>query len=72
MNAHIYRRMEIAFWDFTIHTLTQNMRVRRLVQQAARAYQQSGIQMAVPYLAVSAAVGLICGSVLFIVTALIW
>ncbi len=72
MNAHIYRRMEIAFWDFTIQTLTQNTRVRRLVQQVARAYLQSGIKTVLPYLAVSAAAGLICGSILFFITALVW
>lgn len=72
MNAHIYRRMEIAFWDFTIQTLTQNMRVRRIVQQVGQAYIQSGVKTAMPYLAVSAAAGLICGSLLFFVTALVW
>jgi len=72
MNAPIYRRMEIAFWDFTIQTMTQNKRVRRVIQQSARAIQQTGLKDALPSLAISAMAGLVCGSILFFVTALVW
>ncbi len=66
MNAPLYRKMEIAFWDFVIQLLSENENVRRLIQKAYRVLHDGETRRAARYLAASAVAGLISGFLLFV------
>jgi hypothetical protein len=65
MNNPFYQRMEIAFWDFAIHTMSENRNFRSFVQIATRLVHQKDFQKNLlkvgGLLAASAMAGLFCG-----------
>lgn len=64
MNAHLYRRMEIAFWDFFIQTLSENQRVRSIIQQTYRLTHHKDARSLTTLVAACALAGLTSGFVL--------
>lgn len=64
MNAHLYRRLEIAFWDFAIQTLTENLQVRAAIQSAYRLIHLPDMKRFARLLVLTAAAGLISGFLL--------
>lgn len=70
MNAHphLSQRLELAFWDFTIQTLSDNIQVRRFIRKAYRTFHKISIPAFIRRLAASAVIGLTAGVLLFILT----
>lgn len=68
MNAHIYTRIEIAFWDFVIQTLSENNQVRKLVKLSYRVAHHKDIKRVSSILAASALAGLLSGFMLCVIT----
>lgn len=66
MNAPFYKRIELAFWDFTINTLSENDRVRRLVMQTAATLRGPQFARLIGVTTASAFAGLAGGVFLFI------
>jgi hypothetical protein len=68
MNMPIVKRVEIAFWDFIIQTLSENQRVREIVRQSYRITHHPSLRRVTGLLAVTALSGLISGAILGVLT----
>ena len=66
MNAPLYRKVEIAFWDFIIQVMSENERVRRGIQRIYRVLHDPQTRRTVGLLAASAAAGLVSGFIFFL------
>lgn len=63
MNAKLYNQVEIAFWDFIIHALTESRFVRTLVRTFYHFLPGKTLQTAM----FAAVVGLLSGFMLYLV-----
>lgn len=68
MNAPFYKRVEIAFWDFAIHAMSEDEQVRVTIQRIYQVIHYSEIRRLARWMALSAAVGLMSGLCLFVLT----
>jgi hypothetical protein len=63
MNAKLYNQVEIAFWDFVIHALTESRFAQSLVRLVYRFIPGKTFQTVL----FAAAVGLLSGFILYVV-----
>ena len=70
MNAPLYRKIELAFWDFIIQTLSENEKVRLMVSRGYRKLHNAETRRYARYLAASAVAGLLSGFLLFILVSI--
>lgn len=68
MNMPIVKRVEIAFWDFIIQTLSENQAVRDMVRNAYRISHHPSLRRVTGLIAVTALSGLISGAILGVLT----
>jgi hypothetical protein len=65
MNNQFYQRMEIAFWDFAIRTMSENQNFRSFIQDATRLLHHKDLPKNLlkigSLLAAGAVAGLFCG-----------
>jgi hypothetical protein len=64
MNASIYKRVEMKFWELTIQTLSENQQVRQVVRNAYQATHSGELRRVMGILIASAFAGLASGAVL--------
>lgn len=62
MNAKIYQRVELAFWDFTIQTLSESKFARSLVRNTYNLVKGSDSVLTRKRLALIAICGLVVGT----------
>lgn len=68
MNIPIVKRVEIAFWDFMIQTLSENQAVRDFIRQSYRLTHHPSMRRVTGLLMVTALSGLISGAILGVLT----
>lgn len=64
-NFRLYHRIELAFWDFAIQTLTENIHVRRIVRYVGRQLRGVSLAALLRRTVTSALIGLTAGVLLF-------
>jgi hypothetical protein len=64
MNAHFYKRIEIAFWDLAIQALSENNQVRSIVRTTYRIASHKDLKRVTGVLAATAMAGLLSGFLL--------
>jgi hypothetical protein len=68
MNVPIVKRVEIAFWDFTIHTMSENEQARRVIRLGYRLAHHPALLRVGSLLAITALSGLLSGMILGVLT----
>lgn len=68
MNMPIVKRVEIAFWDFIIQTLSENQPIRDFIRQSYRITHHPSLRRITSLLAITAISGLISGAILGVLT----
>jgi len=68
MNVPIVKRVEIAFWDFTIQTMSENEAVRRVIRLGYRLAHHPALLRVGGLLAITALSGLLSGMILGVLT----
>lgn len=71
MNMPIVKRVEIAFWDFAIQTLSENETLRNLIRRVYATARQINLPRTASLLAITALSGLFTGMILGVVTAML-
>lgn len=71
MNVPLVKRVEIAFWDFTIQTLSENERIRHWVRQVYTLTHQANLPRVASLLGITALSGLFSGIILGVVTTIL-
>jgi len=61
MNAQIVQRVELAFWNVAIRTLSENQRVRRLIQRIYLLLHNKGIRSGIKTVGTAALIGFFRG-----------
>ena len=61
MNAQFVQRAELAFWNVAIRTLSENQRVRRLIQKMYRLLRNKTVRTTIKTVGAAASIGFLGG-----------
>lgn len=72
MNIPFQKRMQIAFWDFAIRTLSENKPVRGVIKSSYRLAHHQELKRAMRLLTASAVAGILSGFLLCVYAVYFW
>jgi len=61
MNAQLVQRAELAFWNVAIRTLSENQRVRCLIQKMYRLHRNKTVRITAKTVGAAASIGFLGG-----------
>jgi len=65
MNAQIIQRAELVFWNVAIRTLSENQRVRRLIQRMYWLLRKKSVRNIIKTIGVAATIGFLGGFIFY-------
>lgn len=65
MNVQIIQRAELAFWNVAIRTLSENQKVRRLIQIIYRLLRNNSVRLTIKTAAAAASIGFLGGFIFY-------
>ena len=65
MNAQIIQRAELAFWNVAIRTLSENQRIRHLVQKIYWLLRNKSLRITIKTIGAAASIGFLGGFIFY-------
>jgi hypothetical protein len=65
MIANLSKKLEIRFWDFAIPMMSNNQKLRKLVNEVYRVFQDHELRQRTFFILSGSFAGFLCGCVIF-------